>query len=134
MSMQMRWAMERTVSLSVDAQSVRMSFPILMSVLEIYPRHIKVGDSEGWCGPSLMALILRPFTPGEDAVVAWATAQDDTNLLDLVHMADGRDYVVLERLHVKQSLRQALQEQNEYLAEAIWRIPMQHDTRHDTPR
>jgi len=105
-----------------------------MSVLEIYPRHVKVGDSEGWCGPSLMALVLRPFTPGEDAVVAWAKAQDDAVLLDVVHLADGRDYMVLERLHSKQTLRAALAEQNQFLANAIWRIPMQHDTRHDTPK
>jgi len=99
-----------------------------MSVLEIYPRHIKVGDSEGWCGPSLMALALRPFTPGEDAVVAWAKAQDDAVLLDVVHLSDGRDYIVLERLHTKQTLRAALAEQNKFLADAILRIPTQHGT------
>lgn len=100
-----------------------------MSVLEVYPRHVKVGDSEGWCGPSLIALLLRPFTPGEDAVVTWARAQDDTALLDVVHLADGRDYIVLERLHTKQSLREALSEQNAFLAKAIRRIPTQHDTK-----
>jgi hypothetical protein len=104
-----------------------------MSVLEIYPRHIKVGDSEGWCGPSLMSLLLRPFTPGEDAVVAWACAQDDAALLEVVHLSDGRDYVVLERLHTKQTIRAALAEQNNFLAEMIWRIPMQHDTRSFSP-
>jgi hypothetical protein len=99
-----------------------------MSVLEIYPRHIKVGDSEGWCGPSLMALCLRPFTPGEDAVIAWACAQDDAVLLEVLHLDDGRDYIVLERLHTKQSLRAALAEQNTFLAASILRIPLQHDT------
>lgn len=99
-----------------------------MSVLEVYPRHIKVGDSEGWCGPSLISLVLRPFTPGEDAVVLWACAQDDAVLLDMVHLTDGRDFVVLQRLHTTQTLRQALAEQNTFLDSIIWRIPMQHDT------
>lgn len=100
-----------------------------MSVLEVYPRHVKVGDSEGWCGPSLMVLILRPFTPGEDAVVAWALALDDTNVLTVLHLRDGRDYIVLERLHTKQTLRAALKEQDSYLNNFIRRIPTQHDTR-----
>lgn len=87
-----------------------------MSVIETYTRHIKVGDCEGWSGPSLMVLVIKPFTPGEDAVIAWAQAQDDAEVLDVLHLQDGRDYVVLMRLHSKQSLRDALAEQQAYLA------------------
>lgn len=100
----------------------------MASVLETYNRHIKVGDSEAWCGPSIIAAVLRPFTAGEDAVVMWIRHQDDTALLDLVHLADGRDYVVLERLHTTQSRQQALVEQREYLRSVLAKVPMQHGT------
>lgn len=85
-------------------------------MIETYHKHIKVGESQGWCGPSLISLVLKPFTPGEDAVIAWAVAQDDADLLDMVHLNDGREYVVLARRHTKQSLRDALAEQWDYLA------------------
>lgn len=107
-------------------------FPIIASVIATYSRHVKVGDSEAWCGVSLVVAVLRPFTPGEDAVVTWIRAQDDTELLDLVHLADGRDYVVLERKHVTQSRQDALREQERYINSLVARIPMQHGTS-DTP-
>lgn len=99
-----------TVSLSADAQSTLTNFPIVSSVLETYSRHIKVGDSEAWCGPHFVVLLIRPFTAGEDAVVAWARAQDEATLIDHVPLKDGRDYLVLQREYVTQSYRQALTE------------------------
>jgi hypothetical protein len=99
-----------------------------MSVLETYHKHIKVGDSEGWCGPSLMVVVLRPFTPGEDAIITWACAQDDAELLEVLHLQDGRDYIVLARRHTKQTLQAALAEQQAFLSG----IPMQRGTT-DTP-
>lgn len=98
-----------------------------MSVIETYHKHVKVGESQGWCGPSLIVLVLKPFTPGEDAVIAWAMAQDETQLLDMVHLHDGRDYAVLARRHVKQTLQDALKEQQVYLAS------LRATTQHDTP-
>jgi len=82
----------------------------------VYPRHIKVGDSEGWCGPVLMTAITRPFTPGEDAVFAWLLLQDDSTLLDIIHLTDGRDYIVFRRQHTRQTLREALVEQETFIA------------------
>lgn len=82
----------------------------------MYPRHIKVGGSEGWCGPILMTAITKPFTAGEDAVFAWLSRQDDSTLLELIHLEDGRDYIVLRRLHVTETLREALAEQERFIA------------------
>ena len=102
------------VFLSASEQSTRTNFPILSSVLETYSRHVKVGDSEGWCGAHFIVLVLRAFTPGEDAVTAWAKAQDDAVLVDVVGLGDGRDYVVLRRQYVRQTYRDALREQQDY--------------------
>lgn len=61
-----------------------------------------------------MVLILRPFTAGEDAVIAWATLQDDSEMVGLIHMTGGRDYIVLQRLYASQSYREALREQETF--------------------
>ena len=100
--------------LSAGAQFTLTNFPILSSVLESYSRHIKVGNSEAWCGANFIVLIANPFTAGEDAVVAWARAQDDAELVDVIGLTDGRDYVILRRLHSKQTYQDALREQEHY--------------------
>lgn len=43
--------------------------------------------------------------------MAWARAQDDASLVDIVNLADGRDYIILKRNYVKQTYRDALNEQ-----------------------
>lgn len=97
-----------------------MNFPIIGSVLETYSRHVKVGDSEAWCGASFMVAIVRPFTAGEDAIGAWLTQQDSATLLEIVPLSDGRDYVVLRREHVKQSFADALREQELFVRSKLW--------------
>lgn len=67
-----------------------------------------------------MVLVVKPFTPGEDAVMAWAQSQDGSELIDVLALADGRDYMVLRRLHTKQSFREALAESSAY-AEGLLR-------------
>lgn len=105
-----------------------MSFPILASVLETYSRHVRVEDSEAYCGPRFIVAIVRPFTVGEDAIALWIHRQDDTRLLDIVPMSDGRDYIVFERLYVSQSVADARLEADAYLKSVLSMIPKQHDT------
>jgi hypothetical protein len=100
--------------LSASEQYTLTNFPILSSVLETYSRHVKVGNSEGWAGANFIVLMANPFTAGEDAVIAWAKAQDDAELVDVVGLGDGRDYVILRRLHTKQTYNDALREQENY--------------------
>ena len=90
------------------------STPILDSVLEHYTRHVRVGDSEAWFGLRLVTVITRPFTPGEDAIAAWVRVQDGCELLALLHLNDGRDYVVLQRTYTLQTYQDALQEARRY--------------------
>jgi hypothetical protein len=103
-----------------------MSFPLLMSVADTYYRSVRVGDSEAHLGVLVVTALLRPFTPGEDAVVAWVLAQDACNLLDLVHLKDGRDLCIFERLYLKQSFEHAQTEADTYITRLL---SMQHDTR-----
>lgn len=116
------------VFLSDADQSVLTNFPVVNSVLETYMRHVKVGDSEGWCGPHYLTLLVRAFTAGEDAVAAWARAQDDALLLDIIPLKDGRDYIILQRLYTKQTYPDAIREKNAFEAMLMGLIPKQHDT------
>jgi len=111
----------------VDLFTAR-NYPVLSSVLETYSRHIKVGDSEGWCGANFIVLIVRGFTPGEDAVTLWAKAQDESSLIDIISLGDGRDYIILKRHYVKQSYRDALNEQAVFANAFFSRPSTQHDT------
>ena len=111
---------------------MQTNFPILASVIETYYRCIKVGDSEAWLGVDLITAILRPFTAGEDAVALWIVAQDETTLLDLVPLADGRDFVVLERKHLSQTRSQAIVESQRFLSGMLLTLPTQHVSS-DTP-
>ena len=105
-----------------------MNYPLLMAVAETYYKSIRVGDSEAHLGAVMVTAILRPFTPAEDAVVAWILAQDATNLVDLVHLKDGRDLCVFERLYQKQSYEQARAEADGFIQSLLSRIPTQHAT------
>lgn len=120
------------VSPSVSEPSTKMSFPLLISLAETYYKSIRVGDSEAHLGAVVIAAILRPFTPGEDGVVAWIRAQDDTNLRELVHLKDGRDLCVFERMYRDQTYEQARAESDAFIRALVSRIPRQHDTS-DTP-
>ena len=111
----------------VDLFTAR-NYPVLSSVLETYSRHVKVGDSEGWCGANFIVLIVRAFTPGEDAVTLWAKAQDEASLVDIIGLGDGRDYIILKRHYVKQSYRDALNEQAVFANAFFSRPSTQHDT------
>ncbi len=112
-----------------------MSFPILEAFLETYTRQIRVGDSEGMCGPRFITVLVRPFTAGEDAVMAWVRMQDDTRLYDIVPLRDGRDFIVFERQYLMQTYEDAYRECEAYKAAMSRVIPKQHvptDTRNSS--
>jgi hypothetical protein len=100
----------------------------ILTATRAYSRSIQSGGSEAYCGARFIVALLRPFTAGEDAVTAWVTAQDDSILLGWVPMDDGRDFVLLGRLHTKQSYRDAVAEQTAYDARPLSKIPTQHGT------
>lgn len=89
-----------------------------------------MGESEGWCGANFIVLVLKPFTAGEDAVILWATRQDDSELVDILHLSDGRDYIVLQRKHSSQGYREAIREQEAFAMRLI--IVAQRNMTHDT--
>ncbi len=84
-----------------------MNFPLLMAMDELYFKSFRVDDSEAHVGATIISAILRPFTAGELAVIAWMKMQDTMNLVELVYLPDGRDLCVFERLHTVQTLEQA---------------------------
>lgn len=87
--------------------------------LETFPRSIAVGDAAGYCGALEIVLISRSFTPAEDAVVAWAVAQDDSELDEITYLPDGRDLMILRRAHVRQSLVDAVVEQRRHISRRL---------------
>lgn len=119
-------------SLSVSESSTLTNSPILEAALETYTRWVKVGDSEAMCGAHLIVTLSRGFTPGEDAIMTWVRMQDDTRLIDIVPLRDGRDLAIFERNYVKQTYAQALAETARFEEAMIRLIPKQHDSS-DTP-
>jgi hypothetical protein len=105
-----------------------MSFPILGAVLETYTRFIKVGDCEAMLGPRYVVAIVRAFTTGEDAVMTWVRMQDDTRLVDIVPLMDGRDFCVFERNYLFQTREAAFLEAEAFTTAVSRLIPKQHDT------
>lgn len=115
------------------ASSTTTSYPILECVLETYTRTIKVGDSEAMFGPRFIVVISRPFTAGEDAIMTWVRMQDDSRLVDIVPLKDGRDFLVFERNYVKQTFAEAFEEARRYTEAILRMLPKQHDSS-DTPK
>lgn len=101
-------------------------------MVETYTRQVRVGDSEAMCGPRFICAILRPFTAGEDAVMAWVRMQDDSRLIDLVPLKDGRDFAVFERNYATQTFEDAYREAEAFKVSVARLIPKQHDSS-DTP-
>ena len=84
------------------------------------------------CGPRYIVAIVHAFTAGEDAVMTWVRMQDDTRLVDIVPLKDGRDFCVFERNYLFQTREDAFQEAEAYQRAIMRLLPKQHDTR-DTP-
>lgn len=82
---------------------------------DVWPRHFKSGDCEGWCGATMIVVVTRAFTRGEDLLFQWLELQDKCELYGVHHMQDGRDLIVFERLHVTQSAEDARREHVDHL-------------------
>ncbi len=106
---------------------------------DFWARSFSCGGSEAFVGADMIVCATKPFTAGEDAVMAWIAVQDKAVLSLLVSLADGRDLMLLERLHLLQSRSEAFAEQQAHLAArlerarrvagVVSRIPTQHHTR-----
>ena len=59
-------------------------------------------------------------------MVARIKAQDEALLDAIVPLRDGRDYIVLRRLYVRQTYLEALQEREAFLR-VMAKFPKQHD-------
>lgn len=86
---------------------------------ELFPRSVEAGGSQGFCGALDIVAIVKPLTPGEDAVLAWCIAQDGSFLVEVSTLPDGRDLFLLRRLHTKQTLQDAIREQALHLEKSL---------------
>lgn len=90
-----------------------------MAMDETYYKSFRVDDSEAHVGATIISAILRPFTPGELAVISWMRSQDTLNLVELVYLPDGRDLCVFERTYLMQSFEQAQAEADSFKSTVI---------------
>lgn len=88
---------------------------VTLSLDELFPRNIHSGGSEAHCGAFDIIVVSRPWTPGEDAVLAWAVSQDAALLVDISPLPDGRDLFHLRRLHERQTVEDAMTEHLSHL-------------------
>ncbi len=63
-----------------------------------------------WVGDLLISVISYNGSHDEDQAIAWANDIDETELLAVFPMDDGRDFLLLKRLHTKQSMIDAVLE------------------------
>lgn len=84
-----------------------------------FPRKLRAGNSEAYVGALEIVVISKPFTAGEDAVMSWVNAQDETLLIDATPLPDGRDVLFLRRQHSKQSLTEAVLEHQRHVRTVV---------------
>lgn len=90
-----------------------------MELRDLFARTVRVGGSAAYVGAFDIVVVSKPFTPGEDAVMAWVQAQDDAMLVDMFPSGDGFDVTHLRRLHTKQTMADAIQEQSRHLSACL---------------
>jgi hypothetical protein len=86
---------------------------------DVWPRSFVAGESRAYLGAFTITLLTKPFTAGEDAAITWALLQDECAMIGCHHMSDGRDLMLLERMHVTQSRQDAINEQRRHLARKL---------------
>lgn len=84
-----------------------------------FPRALHAGGSEGYLGAHDIYLITRPFTKGEEQVLAWAEQQDGATLVEIVPLQDGRDLLILARDHTRQTRKDAENEHRFHIMSLI---------------
>lgn len=73
-------------------------------------RHAEIGTAVVLVGDIMISILVEPFSPDEAEAIDWANQVDDTELLAVFGMSDGRDFILLKRLHTKQSVADAVLE------------------------
>jgi hypothetical protein len=86
---------------------------------DMWPRRIHSGGSEAWCGEAVIVACTRPFTAGEDAVLAWVTQQDAVELVGVMPLPDGRDLMLFDRSYLTQTSEEAHQEHADHLRKVL---------------
>ena len=80
-----------------------------------FSRIFRQGDSLVLLNSHHIFVISRPLATGEIEALNWAQAQDEAALIDVVALPDGRDFIVLEREHSRQTRGEALAEEADHL-------------------
>lgn len=76
-------------------------------------RFAEFGTATVWVGDTLISVMAFNGTQDEDLALEWALEVDDFELLTVIPMLDGRDFLLCKRLHTKQSLLDAVIELQE---------------------
>lgn len=87
---------------------------------QVFPRRFRAGDSEAYLTAFDIIVLTRPFTAGDVAVLTWVQLQDDTLLREIAPLKDGRDVIVLRRMHSRQTLADAVQEERRHMCREIF--------------
>ena len=73
-------------------------------------RCAEFGTATVWVGDVLISVISYNGTHDEDLALAWASEADGAELLACYPLDDGRDLMLMKRLHTKQSVLDAILE------------------------
>lgn len=68
------------------------------------------GTAIVWVGDIFISCMSHNGSADEQAAMAWALEADDVELLAIYPLEDGRDFILMKRLHTKQSLLGAVME------------------------
>lgn len=102
---------------------------------DLWPRHKRIGTAEAYCGAWMIITISRAFSADEDQIFQWALEQDQCSVWGIYHMRDGRDLILFDRMHTKQTVTDAEAEHLAHLGAMLRRqgisIPRQA-SQHDT--
>lgn len=82
-------------------------------------RSAEFGTATVWVGDVMISVISYLGTTDEDAAFEWANEVDDTELLGIYPMDDGRDFTLMKRLHTKQSIVDAVLELQEAIEKSF---------------
>lgn len=76
-------------------------------------RSAEFGTATVWVGDVFISVLSYNGSHDEDEALKWALEVDDTELFACYPMSDGRDFLLMKRLHTKQSILDAVLELQE---------------------
>lgn len=76
-------------------------------------RSAEFGTATVWVGDVFISVISYNGSHDEDLALAWAADADGAELFACYALDDGRDFILLKRLHTKQSILDAILELQE---------------------